>query len=164
MTASLQTLVAYKAWANRRLYEALTSLDDEILTAPQPIKFGSLIKTLQHVHDMDIVWRAHLLGRPHALTSRVPRQALGLAALSNAQRELDDWFVAYAAELPGVDIERPVRFTFLDGQPGRMTVFEILAHVVSHTTYHRGHVADMLYHAGARPPVTDYPVFVRERS
>jgi uncharacterized damage-inducible protein DinB len=34
-------------------------------------------------------------------------------------------------------------------------------HVVNHTTYHRGHIAAMMYQMPARPPTTDLPVFLR---
>jgi uncharacterized damage-inducible protein DinB len=36
----------------------------------------------------------------------------------------------------------------------------IVLHVVDHTTYHREHGADMLYHPGVFPPATDLPVFL----
>ncbi len=43
-----------------------------------------------------------------------------------------------------------------------MTREEILLHVVNHTTYHRGFVAEMFYKVPARPPTTDLPVFLRD--
>jgi len=44
-----------------------------------------------------------------------------------------------------------------------MTRGEILLHIVNHTTYHRGFVADLFYQVrGARPPTTDLPVYLRE--
>jgi uncharacterized damage-inducible protein DinB len=39
---------------------------------------------------------------------------------------------------------------------------EMLLHVVNHSTYHRGYVADMLYESGSRPPTLDLPVFLRD--
>ena len=41
---------------------------------------------------------------------------------------------------------------------------EILLHVVNHTSYHRGFVADLFYQVpgGVRPPTTDLPVYLRE--
>jgi DinB family len=41
---------------------------------------------------------------------------------------------------------------------------DILLHVVNHTTYHRGHAADILYNLHIFPPTTDLPVFLREQS
>src|SRR5258708_32381229 len=44
-----------------------------------------------------------------------------------------------------------------------MTRAEILLHIVNHTSYHRGFVADLFYQVpGARPPTTDLPVYLRE--
>ena len=44
-----------------------------------------------------------------------------------------------------------------------MSCRDILLHVVNHSTYHRGHAADILYHLGIAPPTTDLPVFLREQ-
>lgn len=43
-----------------------------------------------------------------------------------------------------------------------MTRAEILLHVVNHTTYHRGFVADMFYQIPSKPRTTDLPVFLSE--
>jgi uncharacterized damage-inducible protein DinB len=43
-----------------------------------------------------------------------------------------------------------------------MTRGEMLLHVVNHTTYHRGFVADLFFQIPARPPTTDLPVFLRD--
>jgi uncharacterized damage-inducible protein DinB len=53
-------------------------------------------------------------------------------------------------------------FTFVGGGEGAMTRFEMLLHIVNHTTYHRGFVADLFYQVPATPPVTDLPVFSRK--
>ncbi len=52
--------------------------------------------------------------------------------------------------------------TPIGGGRGSMTRGDILLHVVNHTTYHRGHVADMLYSMHVTPPTTDLPVFLRD--
>jgi uncharacterized damage-inducible protein DinB len=43
-----------------------------------------------------------------------------------------------------------------------MTRVEILQHLVNHTTYHRGAVAQMMYEASSRPPTTDLTVYLRD--
>ncbi len=58
-----------------------------------------------------------------------------------------------------------VHFTLIGGNKGVMTRAEILLHVVNHTSYHRGFVADLFYQVpGARPPTTDLPVYLRENA
>jgi len=38
----------------------------------------------------------------------------------------------------------------------------MLLHVINHTTYHRGFIADLFYQIPAHPPTTDLPVFLRD--
>jgi uncharacterized damage-inducible protein DinB len=113
---------------------------------------------------MDRVWQAHLLAEPHGYTTRNPADHPSFGELRNKQLEIDAWFVSHADSL-GVDALSQVdRFTFIGGGSGAMSRENIFLHVVNHTTYHRGHVADMLYHQSMSPPTTDLPVFLREKS
>jgi uncharacterized damage-inducible protein DinB len=110
---------------------------------------------------MDVVWRAHLEGRPHGFTTRNPESCPGFAELRVAQAEMDAWYVGYAETLDAAGCEQELHFEFIGGNPGCMTRHDMLLHVVNHTTYHRGHVADMMYQLHAHPPTTDLPVFLR---
>ncbi len=44
-----------------------------------------------------------------------------------------------------------------------MRLSEIIFHVVNHTSYHRGFVADLFCQVLARPPLTDLPVYLATR-
>ena len=160
----VQTLTRYKAWADELFLDAVAELPDQQIVAPRPILFGSIVRTLNHSYAMDQVWKAHLLGIAHGFTSRNPESHPPFAELRVGQREIDAWFVNYANELRPEELTQVVDFTFIGGGDGSMTRGEILLHIVNHTTYHRGHVADMLYHLSKRPPTTDLPVFLRERA
>jgi uncharacterized damage-inducible protein DinB len=60
-------------------------------------------------------------------------------------------------------LDERVNFVLIGGNAGVMTRGEILLHVVTHPSYHRGFVADLFYQVpGARPPTTDLPVYLRE--
>lgn len=159
---SLRMLTRYKAWADARLLSTLVSLSAEQLSAPQPIVFGSLIRTLNHVRAMDQVWRCHLLGEAHGLHSRNPEFCPPLDALMREQNALNGWFVDYADALSAPAWNAQVDFEFIGGGAGRLSRAEILLHVVNHASYHRGHMADMLYRMQVQPPTTDLPVFLNE--
>lgn len=158
MQAMVLRLLEYKKWANVRFFETCAGLSAAQLAAPQAIKFGSLDRTLQHVLDMDRVWRCHLTGEPHGLTSRTPETAMPLPELAAAQAEMDDWFIAWCRAAGESELEKPVSFDFVEGGSGRMSPADMLLHVVNHGTYHRGHAAAMLYEFGVAPPGTDMPV------
>lgn len=159
---TLGMLARYRAWADDRLFDTLEQVPPACIDAPRPIVFGSLALTLEHLRLMDAVWQAHLLGRPHGLDSRNPEKAPPLGALRAAQTELNDWYIDYAESLHAADAAETVAFRFIGGRPGRMTRAQILLHVANHGSYHRGHVADMLYADGLVPPTTDLPVYLTE--
>lgn len=158
----LQMLTRYRRWADRLLYQSLAAVPEQALSAPQPIIFGSLLRTLHHTYCMDLVWKAHLEGVPHGLTSRNPDHCLAFEALHSAQADMDEWYVRYAASLDEAACDETLRFTFIGGGEGEMRRGEILAHVMNHATYHRGHVAMMMYGLSVPPPTTDLPVFLRD--
>jgi uncharacterized damage-inducible protein DinB len=155
----IEELLRYKAWANDLLYASLAKLPEDELTAPRPIVFGSILRTLNHVYAMDQVWQANLEGGAHGFTTRNPPASPPFHELRAAQKNIDAWYVDYAGSLK--NDEEPVRFTFIGGGPATLSRRDILHHVVNHGTYHRGNVAAMMYQIGAVPPTTDLPVFQR---
>ena len=158
----LHMLMRYRAWADRLLYQFLAGVPASSLTAAQPIVFGSLLRTLNHVYCMDQVWKAHLEGVPHGYATRNPEDCPAFDTLRTAQAELDDWYVRYAQTLDEKACGETVRFSFIGGGEGAMRRGDILLHVVNHGTYHRGHVAMMMYGLSVPPPTTDLPVFLRD--
>lgn len=157
----VQTLTRYKAWADEVFLSVIAGLPESELVAPRPIYFGSLIRTLNHSYSMDVVWQSHLLGKPHGLTTRNPASHPAIHDLIASQHQIDKWYVNYADSLSHDQLDEIVEFEFIGGGTGAMSRQDIILHVVNHTTYHRGHVADMLYHLDVFPPTTDLPVFLR---
>jgi uncharacterized damage-inducible protein DinB len=160
----VQVLTRYKAWADDLFLTVVSEIPVPELTAPRPIFFGSLIRTLNHSYAMDYVWQCHLLGKPHGLSSRNPEHCPEMEELAASQRSMDNWYVNYAESISDRELKEIVEFDFIGGGHGSMSRRDILLHVVNHTTYHRGHAADILYHLSIFPPTTDLPVFLREQS
>jgi len=160
----VQVLTRYKAWADDLFLSAVSEVSASELTAPRPIFFGSLIRTLHHSYAMDYVWQCHLLGKPHGLSSRNPEHCPEMEELAAIQRTIDNWYANYAESISDQALNEIVEFDFIGGGRGSMSRRDILLHVVNHTTYHRGHAADILYHLSILPPTTDLPVFLREQS
>lgn len=157
----VQMLTRYKAWANCLLFSAVSELPEHQLIAARSIVFGSILRTLNHVYAMDQVWKAHLQGRSHSLTTRNPETCPPLDELRIAQQDIDGWYTGYADSLPETDHHEMVEFTFIGGGAASMTREAILLHVVNHATYHRGHIGDMMYEISKEPPTTDLPVFLK---
>lgn len=158
----IQMLTRYREWADRLLYQSLVAMPESALTREQPIVFGSILRTLHHVYCMDQVWKAHLEGVPHGFTTRNPDDCPAFDVLRDAQANIDDWYIRFAKTLDAQACDETIHFTFIGGGEGAMRRGDILLHVVNHATYHRGHIAMMMYGMSTSPPTTDLPVFLRE--
>ena len=160
--AEARMLVRYNAWADRLIHGAVAALPAGEAEKPRQSVFKSMAHTLNHVYVIDRIFQAHLEGRAHGYQARNTETHPPLAELARLQHEIDDWYIRWADGLGDAALGEQVRFTFVGGGEGVMTRGEILLHVVNHTTYHRGFVADFFYQVPARPPTTDLTVFLRD--
>lgn len=159
---NIRMLTRYSAWANARLFDALAALPGGEATAVRATGFGTMVNTLNHAYVVDLIWQAHLQGKPHGFTQRITDTEPALDALRSAQAASDAWYIAYADQFTDALHDEVLPFKFVDGGDGAMTRGDMLLHIVNHKTYHRGVVADLLYQAGSKPPVMDLPVFLRD--
>ena len=155
-------LTRYNAWANKMIFEAVAGLPEGEATKPRTTLFRNIVHMLNHNYVIDRVFQAHLEGRKHGHSARNTPDHPPLDELWRSQREVDDWYIAWSDAATAVQLEERVSFEFIGGGEGAMTRAEMLLHVVNHTTYHRGYIADLFYDVPARVPTTDLPVFLRE--
>jgi len=162
-TDTIQMLTRYNAWANKAIFEAIAALPSGEVTKERPTLFKNIINTLNHLHVVDVIWQAHIERRDHGLPALNTVLYTDLADLRLAQEAIDAWYIAWGDTLSEAAADEMVRFTLIGGKPGKMRQSEVVQHVVNHTSYHRGFVADMFYQIPARPPLTDLPVFLTAR-
>lgn len=155
-------LTRYNRWANELIFEAVAGLPAGEATKPRATLFKSMVHTLNHNYVIDRIFQAHLEQRGHGFTARNTPEPPPFEELRRAQREIDDWYIAWSDAIAPAALDERLSFTFVGGGQGAMTRGEMLLHVVNHTSYHRGFVADMFYQVPARPPTTDLPVFLRD--
>jgi uncharacterized damage-inducible protein DinB len=153
-------LARYKAWGDEVFFDAVAALPEGVASRQRPTLFKSMIGTLNHILVVDLIWQAHLEQRPHGFAARNLVLHAELPALRRAQREIDDWFIAWAADQSEASLRERLPFAFISGEAGAMTRGDMLLHVVNHTSFHRGWVSEMFFDVPARPPATDLPVFL----
>ena len=162
MIRTLRILTRYNAWANRLIFEAVAALPAGEAEKPRQSLFRNMVHMLNHNYVIDRIFQAHLEGREHGYTARNTPDHPPLAELWRAQQEIDAWYVAWSDSLTSATLDEKVSFTYVGGGQGVMTRGEILLHIVNHTSYHRGFVADLFFQVPARPPTTDLTVFLRD--
>lgn len=142
MTAQtlLNSLFQYKASVDDELLDALGELGAEA----QSDDFRSAVRVLTHAHLVDRIFAANLQRLDHSYKASWSREAPPLAQLSSDIRATDRWYIDYTSRIGPEEMEEIIGFTFTDGGRGRMSREEMLAHVVTHSGYHRGEVGRLL--------------------
>ena len=155
-------LARYNAWANKLIFEAVAALPPGEAEKPRQSLFRNMVHMLNHNYVIDRIFQAHLEGRAHGYSARNTPDHPPLGELWRAQQEIDAWYVAWSDSLTSAAADEKVSFAYVGGGEGVMTRGEILLHIVNHTSYHRGFVADLFFQVPARPPTTDLTVFLRD--
>jgi uncharacterized damage-inducible protein DinB len=156
-TSILNSLFGYKAWANSELFALLATLPSE-----NSEQLHACIRTLNHIHVVDRIFRAHLAGEPRPFDATNTRETPSLSQLRSDVAATDAWYVSHVARLSQASLSEVIDFTFTDGDPGRMSREEILLHVVTHGGYHRGNVGQVLKTIPVAPPRDLYTRFLHQ--
>jgi len=154
-------LARYNAWANKLIFDAVAALPEGEATKVRPTLFKNMVNTLNHLYTTDVIWQAHLEGRAHGIAALNTVLHPEFAGLWAAQQVIDAWYIDWADALTDAAADEVVNFKLIGGNPGAMRRADILLHVVTHTNYHRGWVADLFFQVPKHPPTTDLPVFLR---
>jgi uncharacterized damage-inducible protein DinB len=152
-------LIAYNKWANGLIFDAAEPLSEEQLRQVIPSSFPSLNATLAHLASTEWVWLRRWLGEsPSAAPEWVAGAALSelRSRLGTVENERD----AFLANLTDADLDRPLAYRTLAGQPREDRLSDVIRHVVNHATYHRGQAATQFRQLGFAPPGTDFIAYV----
>ncbi|WP_313117269.1 DinB family protein [Ectopseudomonas guguanensis] len=160
--ATAVMLSQYKGWADQLFFDSLRELPAQELSRERAGPIKTMIGVLNHIYVIDRIWQAHLQHRDHGFTSRQALPYPDLAELCQAQREVDDWYVAWSSQQSESSLKEVLDFVFVSGNPGSMPAGSMLLHVVNHATYHRGWLVQMYFEIPAMPPLTDLSVYLTE--
>ena len=89
------SLFRFKSWADAELLEALGAMD----AASHPAQHKAAVRTVNHVHVVDRIFRGHLQGVPHGFEATNTPHTPTLAELRPSVGAVDDWYVHYVADL-----------------------------------------------------------------
>jgi uncharacterized damage-inducible protein DinB len=159
----IQELYSYNAWANRRVLDACSALSGDQLTQQIGGSFESLRNTLAHIFDVEWLYLERWLGRAPASLPKAESYA-DIDALRARYESVEQDLEKNIRALSDAELNRIFEFKNTKGTSYRHPLWEMLVHLVNHSTYHRGQVTVLLRAAGAKPIATDMIAFFRERS
>jgi len=144
----LQSLFRQKALINEEFFAVIDRVDAEAHAAER----HAMIRLMNHIYVVDRIFAAHLRGEPHGYEATNTPETPALEALRDAVLASDRGYLEVVDALTPPQLAQTVDFTFTDGQHGRMSREEMLGHVITHGSYHRGEVGQMLKRIAAAPP------------
>lgn len=155
-----EMLARYSDWADQVLFLAMEQLPEGAATKTSKTLFGSMLGTLNHNYQVDLIWRAHLMGEEHGFSTRRDMLHPNLSILIKEQTEINRWFIEWAQEQDADSLSSHLNFNFVSGAAGKMTRGGMFLHVINHKTYHRGWVSQMFFDFDMKPPETDLCVYL----
>ena len=159
----LVILFKYTEWANRRLLAATARLTPEQFLAKADPNGNSVRDILVHTLGAAWIWRMRLQHEAAPTRLLDPADFPSYAVLVDRWREEHDEWRAYAGGLLEDEVNRPVLYRNTKGHLFEAVMWQILVHVVNHSTQHRAEVAQILTGYGCSPGDLDMIVFVREQ-
>ncbi len=161
--SAIQHHVEYNAWATLQLLKAAAQLDENELTRDFGTADKSVLGTLVHIFRAERIWLARLQQNISGVAWSRPEDEQ-LPALNAEWPPLHNAWRSWANNLLDSDSERVLSYTDLRGNPWAQPVWQLLLHVVNHSTHHRGQVSGFLRALGKTPPPLDFIRFVREQA
>ena len=144
----LREMFAYNEWANRRILDALRSNGNE-----------RCVQILAHLLVTEQEYLERIAGGRDSTGFNfwpvvgLDQMAASLASVAEAYRErLTD----------EASLDRSATYKTSEGVEYTNTWRELLAHVLFHSSIHRGNVMLKLRESGIAPPTIDYIIYLRE--
>ncbi len=154
MTKLLRDLVAHKGHANRLMLDAIAE--------HQPSREdAAILALLHHILVANRFWFLTSVGEPFILDREMVPPA-SFEAIIDAYAALQEREEAWVAGLSDEELDRVLETPHIPG--GSCTVGEGIAQVCLHTQGHRSQIAKMFRALGGTPPMTDFILWVTDRS
>jgi uncharacterized damage-inducible protein DinB len=152
--------LSYMAWATRLVLDAAKALPTAEYEKDRHSSHGGIKTTLSHMYVADALWFSRIAGEPFAKISDVPIPG-SLQELDKEWTTLLDRWARWVGQLQSNNYGMEVGYTNTEGIAYRTPLWQIVLHLVNHSTHHRGQVVAMMRQAGAQPPGTDLIVYYR---
>ncbi|GEP10411.1 DinB family protein [Methylobacterium gnaphalii] len=155
-----QTMAAYNAVLNTKIYAAAARLSDAERKAERGAFWRSIHGTLNHLVWADRMWMSRIDGweAPTQTLAESGTVHEAFAALAEARERMDADLAAWAARIEPEWLDGAL--TWFSGAAGREITAPrglVVTHLFNHQTHHRGQVHAMLTAAGERVGDTDLP-------
>ena len=153
----IDQLFEYKIWADKRTLDAIKMID----TSRFQSSYSFALQQINHIVIVEELFKSRLAATPAPHKSTNTNIVPSLEELETRLIKSGDWYGKYVSR--NDDGDKAISFSFADRKPGKMTVAEILFHILNHGSYHRGNIAHALDLASVPHPTDGYGIFIHEK-
>jgi uncharacterized damage-inducible protein DinB len=167
-------MASYNASMNSNLYQAARSLPAEALRAERGAFFGSILGTLNHLVNADIIWLKRFAGHRANYPQLAPVRALAdpaslgelaygdIDSLWQRRQWLDTLIAGWAVAITEDELDQALHYVNSRGACNKQ-FFSLLMHFFNHQTHHRGQASTLLSQQGIDIGVTDLLALIADQ-
>ena len=151
---SIQLLYEYNLWANNKVLDVVSKLNDEQFTRDLENSFRSVRDTLVHILSAEWIW----LERWNGTSPKAMLNAGELASVDTIKfrwNKVEGDRAELIRSLTPDRLDAMISYVNTRGQTFAYPLWQMLAHVVNHSTYHRGQITTLVRQVGGKPVSTD---------
>jgi uncharacterized damage-inducible protein DinB len=158
----IRVLFEFNYWAKARLMSALESLNDEQFTKDLGSSHGGIHGTLVHIVGAENIWLSRWTDQT-VLKLLDPKDYPTLAAVREKWDDVERGMREFVSSLTEENILAVVTYKAIESKQFSYPLWQIMQHVVNHSSYHRGQIVTMLRQLGIKPVGTDLITYYRSR-
>jgi uncharacterized damage-inducible protein DinB len=149
MTDYFKRLFSFNNWANKEVLACLIAnhIEDE-----------KIIRLMSHIAHAQGNWYKRIVNQQNDV---MVWDVMSVEEMSRQLEQNGKHWLDYLNRLQESDFKRSTHYRNLQGKAFINDIQDILAHVVNHSTYHRGQIILSIRNAGYVPPVTDFIQYAR---
>ena len=160
----IHILYEYNYWANHKLLEIVEELTEEQFKKDFGSSHGGLHGTLFHMMGAEEIWLKRWKGNSPTSFNKAEDYPTFDALMQHwdmVEHEMMGFCHMLKTE---TDILRMVTYRDLKGNEYSQPLYQLMQHLVNHSTYHRGQVVTNLRQLDVKPVATDLVAYYRTLS
>ena len=158
-TADILFQFEYNRWANARLLDAVAPLTNEQFQQELGSSYSSVRDTLTHILAAEEVWLMRWKGiSPKTMLDPAYFPDVRSIKAKWAEVELDQW--NFVSKISNESLQEFVEYQNFKNEVWEYQLWQMMHHMVSHSTHHRGQVVALLRQLGASPAQLDFLVYI----
>lgn len=140
-------LMSYTHWADQKAIHWLEQITDEQWNEIHKSSFSSIRETAVHIASAEKIWIDFWRHSPNPVYLSAEFKG-SKDELIKIWKQASEGMKQFVVEFPKEDFSDQVIFRYPRGGEGRMEYWQSFAHIVNHSTYHRGQLVTLLRQSG----------------